>query len=77
MNKNVGLFSKIRRQFLVTLFCLIMIGLGVRSLATQDARFGWGMFVHLVEYEIEYFRESENGEVSFRADGWVAWGSGG
>lgn len=50
------------RQLLVLAFLGGLVGLGVRSLVLHDARFGWGMFTHHVEYRLEYAWILEDGE---------------
>ncbi len=57
---------KFHQQVVVVVFITLLTGLGVRSVCTQDARFGWGMFVHKTEYEISYYRFEGEQAVKFR-----------
>lgn len=49
------------KQGLVIAFLTVVIGLGIRSLVTADARFGWGMFAVQVRYEITWYRVQDGG----------------
>lgn len=42
------------KNFLVLAFLVFLIGLGLRSLILQDARGGWGMFGHFIQYKVKY-----------------------
>ena len=42
--------------------CLgLVAGLGIRSFVLQDSRFGWGMFMHQVNYNVTYTWMYEDG----------------
>jgi hypothetical protein len=48
-------------------FLSLVIGLGARSIVTGDGRYGWGMFKHQVEYDIDYqWVLRDGGTVSYR-----------
>ncbi len=49
------------RTFLVLSYLGILIGLGIRSLVLDDARFGWGMFSSQANYRVEYYWIDEEG----------------
>lgn len=50
-------------NIVVLVFLAAVIGLGVRSLATGDTRFGWGMFSHQADWSLSYSWVLEGGEL--------------
>ncbi len=49
------------RHVLVAVWAFGLLGLGVRSLVTDDSRYGFGMFSHKVMYRLQYTWVMENG----------------
>lgn len=64
--------DRIRRSagnVVIVVFLVGAISLGVRSLLTQDSRFGWGMFSHHTSYSLTYSWVMADGSlVEFDAD---------
>lgn len=42
-------------------FLVFLAGMGIRSIVLQDSRFGWGMFMHQVNYNVTYTWVYEDG----------------